>query len=90
MKNFKLLKDKKKVIKSYSFLSMMGNFLIALSVSGLSVLGVLSSEIAFPILVSCAVVLGLLGLIGRFVDQSVDDGVDSDSMDSSEEDEDAN
>lgn len=85
----KLLKDKKKVIKSYSFLSMMGNFLIALSVSGLSVLGVLSSEIAFPILVSCAVVLGLLGLIGRFVDQSIDDGVD-DSMDSSEEDEDAN
>lgn len=81
----KLLKDKKKIIKSYSFLSMLGNFLIALSVSGLSVLGVLSSEIAFPILVSCALFLGLLGLIGRFVDQSVDD-----SMDSNEEDEDVN
>lgn len=38
----KLLKDKKKVIKSYSFLYMAANFLIALSVSGLSVLAVLS------------------------------------------------
>ena len=72
----KLLKDKKKVIKSYSFLSMLGNFLIALSVSGLSVLGVLSSEIAFPILVGCALLLGFLGLIGRFVDQSLDDVVE--------------
>lgn len=69
----KLLKDKKKVIKSYSFLSLAANFLIALSVSGLSVLGVLSSEIALPLLISCALFLGLLGLIGRFVDQGLDD-----------------
>ncbi len=68
----KLLKDKKKVIKSYSFLSIAANFLIALSVSGLSVLGVLSSELALPLLIGCALFLGLLGLIGRFVDQSVD------------------
>lgn len=67
----KLLKDKKKVIKSYSFLSIAANFLVALSVSGLSVLGVLSSELALPLLISCALFLGLLGLIGRFVDQSV-------------------
>jgi hypothetical protein len=69
----KLLKDKKKVVKSYSFLSMIANFLIALSVSGLSVLGVLSSELALPLLVGCALFLGLLGLIGRFVDQTVED-----------------
>lgn len=69
----KLLKDKKKVIKSYSFLSIAANFLIALSFSGLSVLGVLSSELALPLLIGCALFLGLLGLIGRFVDQSVDD-----------------
>ena len=69
----KLLKDKKKVVKSYSFLSMIANFLIALSVTGLSVLGVLSSEIAFPVVVGCALFLGLLGLIGRFVDQTVED-----------------
>jgi hypothetical protein len=69
----KLLKDKKKVIKSYSFLSIAANFLIALSVSGLSVLGVLSGELALPLLVGCALFLGLLGLIGRFVDQTVED-----------------
>ena len=69
----KLLPNKKKIIKSYSFLSMAANFLIALSVSGLSVLGVLSSELAFPILVGCALFLGLLGVAGRFVDQGLDD-----------------
>jgi hypothetical protein len=37
---------------------------------------VLSSEIAFPILVGCALLLGFLGLIGRFVDQSLDDVVE--------------
>lgn len=69
----KFLKNKKKILKSYSFLSMLANFLIALSVSGLSVLGVLSSEVAFPILVILALVLGILGLCGRFIDQELDD-----------------
>ena len=69
----KLLKDKKRILKSYSFLSIAANFLTALSVSGLSVLGVLSSELALPILIGCALFLGLLGLCGRFVDQSLDD-----------------
>jgi len=74
----KLLKDKKKILKSYSFLSIAANFLTALSVSGLSVLGVLSSELALPILIGCALFLGLLGLCGRFVDQSLDDVGDTD------------
>lgn len=74
----KLLKDKKRILKSYSFLSIAANFLTALSVSGLSVLGVLSSELALPILVGCALFLGLLGLCGRFVDQSLDDVGDTD------------
>lgn len=69
----KLLKDKKKILKSYSFLSIAANFLVALSVSGLSVLGVLSSEIALPVVIACAITFGVLGLIGRFVDQSLDD-----------------
>lgn len=75
----KLLRDKKKVIKSYSFLSIAANFLIALSVSGLSVLGVLSSELALPLLIGCALFLGLLGLVGRFVDQSIDDDGEDDA-----------
>ena len=74
----KLLPNKKKIIKSYSFLSMAANFLIALSVSGLSVLGVLSSELALPILVGCALFLGLLGLLGRFLDQGLDDVMEGD------------
>lgn len=74
----KLLKDKKRILKSYSFLSIAANFLTALSVSGLSVLGVLSSELALPILIGCALFLGLLGLCGRFVDQSLDDVGDTD------------
>ena len=77
----KLLPNKKKIIKSYSFLSMAANFLIALSVSGLSVLGVLSSELAFPILVGCALFLGLLGVAGRFIDQGLDDINEADKDD---------
>lgn len=71
----KLLPNKKKILKSYSFLSMFANFLIALSVSGLAVLGVLSSEIAFPLLAGLAILFGVFGLCGRFVDQTVDDAI---------------
>lgn len=69
----KLLPNKKKILKSYSFLSLLGNFLIALSVSGLAVLGVLSSDIAFPLLAGLAITFGLVGMFGRMVDQSLDD-----------------
>lgn len=69
----KLLKDKKKVVKSFSFLSMLANLLIALSVSGLSVLGVLSNAVALPLLTGLAITFGILGLIGRFLDQGLDD-----------------
>ena len=69
----KLLPNKKRILKSYSFLSIAANFLTALSVSGLSVLGVLSSELALPILIGCALFLGLLGLCGRFIDQEIED-----------------
>lgn len=73
----KLIKNKKNILKSYSFLSMLGNFLIALSISGLSVLGVLSSEIALPILAVLAISFGLFGLVGRFIDQSLEDNEDA-------------
>ena len=69
----KLLKDRRKILRSYSFLSMLGNFLIALSISGLGVIGVLSSDIAFPLLAGLAISFGLFGLIGRFIDQSIED-----------------
>jgi len=69
----KFHEDWKKILKTYSFLSLVANLLVALSVSGLAVLGVLSSQVAFGTLAISASVLGLLGLIGRFVDQSYDD-----------------
>lgn len=69
----KIVNDPKKLLKSYSFLSMLGNFLIALSISGLAVLGVLSSDIAFPLLAGLAISFGLFGLVGRFIDQSIED-----------------
>ena len=73
----KLLPNKKKIIKSYSFLSILGNFLIALSISGLGVIGVLSSDIAFPLLAALAISFGLFGLIGRFIDQQLEDNQDA-------------
>lgn len=73
----KLLPNKKKILKSYSFLSMLGNFLVALSISGLAVLGVLSSDIAFPLLAGLAISFGLFGLVGRFIDQSIEDMEDA-------------
>ena len=69
----KLVENWKKVLKTYSFLSLVANLLIALSVTGLSVLGVLSSQVAFGTLAISASVLGLLGLVGRFVDESYED-----------------
>jgi len=65
--------DWKKILKTYSFLSIVANLLVALSVTGLSVLGVLSSQVAFGTLAVSASVLGLMGAVGRFVDQSYDD-----------------
>lgn len=65
--------DWKKILKTYSFLSLVANLLIALSVSGLAVLGVLSSQVAFETLAVSASILGLLGAVGRLVDQSYDD-----------------
>lgn len=76
-----LLPNKKKILKSYSFLSLLANFLVALSISGLSVLGVLSSEIALPLLCCLAIAFGVAGLAGRFVDQNIDDGLVGDKED---------
>lgn len=75
---FKLIRDWKKSLKSYSFLSIVANILTAVSVSALAVLGVLSSDIAFPVLACLAVAFGVVGAIGRFIDQTVDDLEDKD------------
>ena len=72
MKN-KLASNWKRRLLSYSSLSIIANILVALSISGLSVLGVISNVIAFPLLVGLALAFGLAGLLGRIVDQGLDD-----------------
>ena len=70
----KLAKNwKQRLLKSYSSLSIVANILVALSISGLAVLGVISNVIAIPILVGLAITFGLLGLAGRVLDQGLDD-----------------
>lgn len=64
---------KSRLLKSYSSWSIIANILVALSISGLSVLGVISNIIAIPLLVSLAIMFGVIGLIGRVVDQGLDE-----------------
>lgn len=63
----------KQLLKTYSFIGMIANLFVAISVSGLAVLGLLSAELAFPVLATLGIVLGVVGLIGRFIDQEIED-----------------
>tara|TARA_Y100000114_G_C11764120_1_gene332369 strand:- start:48008 stop:48199 length:192 start_codon:yes stop_codon:yes gene_type:complete len=54
-------------------LAIIANVLVAASVSGLSVLGVISNVITIPLLVGLAAIFGVLGLLGRVLDQGIDD-----------------
>lgn len=64
---------KQRLIKSYSSLTIIANIFIALSVTGLSVLGVIASEVALSTILVAAIPLGILGLFGRILDQGLDD-----------------
>lgn len=66
-------KNWKQLLKTYSFIGMIANLFVAISVSGLAVLGLLSAELAFPVLATLGIVLGVVGLIGRFIDQEIED-----------------
>lgn len=70
----KLAKNwKQRLLKSYSSMSIIANILVALSISGLAVLGVISNVIAIPLLVGLALAFGVAGLLGRILDQGLDD-----------------
>ena len=70
----KLAKNwKQRLLKSYSSLSIIANVLVGLSISGLAVLGTISSVVAVPLLVGLAICFGLVGLVGRVIDQGLDD-----------------
>lgn len=72
---------KDRLTKSYSSLSIIANIAIALSLSGLSVLGAISHVFAIPLLVGLATTFGLLGLAGRVLDQGLDDAKDDEDAD---------
>jgi len=63
---------KQRLLKSYSSWSIIANILIALSISGLAVLGVISNVLAIPLLVGLAITFGVVGLLGRVIDQGLD------------------
>lgn len=67
------LNKNRKLWKAYSTIALIANILTALSVSALAVLGVISYALAFPTVVCLAVFFGVLGLVGRFVRQDIDD-----------------
>ena len=62
-----------RLLKSYSSLSIIANILVALSISGLAVLGVISNVLAIPLLVGLAITFGVVGLLGRVIDQGLDE-----------------
>ncbi|MNY35502.1 hypothetical protein D3C86_1699120 [compost metagenome] len=66
-------KNWKQLLKTYSFLSLVGNAFVAISVSGLAVLGVLSPSMAFPVVATAGVILGVVGAAGRLLDQEIED-----------------
>lgn len=63
----------KKLWKSYSMLALFANILTALSISGLAVLGVIGSGMAFGVLACTATVFGVLGVLGRVIKQDLED-----------------
>jgi len=66
-----LVEGWKRLWKSYSIIFSLANILQALSVTGLSVLGVINVYFAFKIVITLAIVFGVLGLIGRLIKQPV-------------------
>lgn len=72
-------KNWKQLLKTYSFIGFVANALIAISISGLAVLGLLSTEIAFPVLATIGVILGVVGAAGRLIDQEIEDIEDEDT-----------
>ena len=67
----KLVEGWKKLFKSYSVIFSLANILQALSVTGLSVLGVINVYFAFKLVIGMAILFGVLGLAGRLISQPV-------------------
>lgn len=55
------------------FWAHIANFLTAISFCGFAVLGVIEASLTFNTLLTNAILFGVLGLIGRYIDLSIDD-----------------
>lgn len=66
-----LVEGWKKLWKSYSVIFSLANILQAISVSALSILGVINVYFAFKVVIGLAILFGLLGLAGRLLRQGV-------------------
>lgn len=64
-----LVDDWKRLWKSYSVIFSFANVLQAVSVSALSVLGVINTYFAFKLVIGMAIFFGVLGLVGRLIPQ---------------------
>ncbi|MCY1410893.1 hypothetical protein D9M71_262720 [compost metagenome] len=73
----KLINNWQRHLKSYSFISLVGILLSAISVSGLAALGVLSTSLSFPTLAVMVIIFSIMGGISRFIDQT-DDNIPTD------------
>lgn len=66
---FSLVEGWTKLWKSYSVIFSAANILQAVSVTGLSVLGVINVYFAFKLVVGLAMLFGAFGLVGRLIAQ---------------------
>ena len=72
----RLVRDWKKLWKSYSVLTHLLNLLIAISMVGLGALPVISDYLSQTGLFSVVAILSILGIVGRTIKQN---GIDEDS-----------
>lgn len=70
----KLVDDPKQLLKAYSTWALIANILTALSTAALAVLGVISVYFSMWVVIGSATLFGLLGLLGRFLKQDLEDG----------------
>lgn len=68
----KVISDWKRSLKSYSFISLVGILLSAISLAGLSALGVLGTALSMPVLATLVIIFAVIGGVGRFIDQTDD------------------
>jgi FtsH-binding integral membrane protein len=64
---------KKKRNKKLIIISHIANLLTTISIVGLSVLGVIADGILLNTLVICGIIFGVLGVLGYFTNQAIDE-----------------